>query len=206
MELIKANTDLFLEKTSTAYYRVDQWLNCHRSGVSYKYNYKSATTSIFRLFQKYGHWPEENMSDNRTKWPDYRRTFTCFRNPFHRSLSIYKEMRDRGQLIRDQIRTYEQYLENILIQGFTDKHQFSQMFWIGPHLDDINFKIIAMAGDWTARVLDILDLSGTVKVFPHANKRATRPDDIVTPYCESMVRDIYRADVDFWINTLNQPL
>lgn len=104
-------------------YTPAQWYNSAELQVSYKRIYKSASSSIVSLLG-----PEATSTE-----PVYPKTFSVIRDPLSRSYSIFKEL----TAIRKVTGTYSEYLDRTEAEGFIDKHQFPQSFWLQEAPEDI---------------------------------------------------------------------
>ena len=97
-----------------------QWYNAQDYEVSYKRMYKSASSTIVDLLGAHSR-------DSEAK---FAKRFTVIRDPVGRAKSIYKELESQGLLAMRGIHSFSAYLEYTWKEGYFNKHQFPQAFWI----------------------------------------------------------------------------
>lgn len=153
-----------------------QWYNSPTYKVSYKRNYKAASSSIVSLIGEH---------QQETK-PAYNKRFSVLRNPYDRAVSMYKHI--KYTLNRIQDKTFSEYLEYTLKEGYFDKHQFPQTFWIVgiPELTLFTLK----------QIEQVREFIGTSMPVPHLN----RIDKSIhlTNRDREIIETLYSDDIDLY--------
>ena len=160
-----------------------QWYNAHDYQVSYKRMYKSASSTIVDLLGAHSR-------DSEAK---FTKRFTVIRDPADRAKSIYKEMEGQGLLAMRGIHSFSAYLKCIWKEGYFNKHQFPQSFWLPEdkirifRLDQLD-EVCAYIG---APVTDL--------------KRINARDQIidVTDADLEIIQELYRDDFELWVKSGN---
>lgn len=156
-----------------------QWYNAQDYEVSYKRMYKSASSTIVDLLGAHSR-------DSEAK---FAKRFTVIRDPVGRAKSIYKELESQGLLAMRGIHSFSAYLEYTWKEGYFNKHQFPQAFWI-PECEIRIFRLDQLDEVCTYIGVD----SGQIK---HINAR----DQIIgVNYADlEIILELYRDDFELWV-------
>jgi len=156
-----------------------QWYNSEEYKVSYKRNYKAASSSIVAM-----------LGEHTTSFvPEYDKRFSVVRGPYSRAFSIYCEM---VRMKKEMPGYFYDFLMKVKAFGFYDKHQFPQCFWLEDEdIDKIDFfwlSDLRACLEWFAD-----DHKDTL--IPILNK--THYDKELSTREENMISDIWQADFKF---------
>ena len=155
-----------------------QWYNAPGYEISYKRMYKSASSTIVDLLGPH----------SRDSHPQYSKRFTVIRDPVDRCKSIYKEMEGQGLLAMRGIQSFSGYMEYIWQEGYFNKHQFPQSFW----LPDYEIKIF--------RLDQLEEVCNYIGVQPGQIKRINARDQVIEVSDADMeiIRELYRDDFELY--------
>lgn len=155
-----------------------QWYNSSTYKVSYKRNYKAASSTIVAMLGNSLQEPQ----------PIYDKQFSVIREPIERTKSIYKQM----FVVQPGFNlSFTEWLEDIYKYGFDDKHQFPQSFWLEGTESIVIFKLDDLNG-----LLKYIGYKG--KSIPHLNKR----DMEITPTKRDLdiIKELYYTDIAIYKN------
>lgn len=147
--------------------------------VSYLRMYKSGSSTICKALEPY----------NQIYEPEFKKKFTCIRNPFTRAKSIYRQMRAIGK--EEGEYSFEKFLEKLLHTGFYDKHQISQSFFLRG-----NLKLFRLEDE--ALWCEYIGISPGELV--NQNVRAKEPHNMdMSKKSFELVERLYSDDIDLWM-------
>lgn len=149
------------------------WYHSRRHQVSYQRIYKSGSSSMVALM---------GAEEWKTFEPVYPRRFVVLREPFSRSYSIYKEL-IAMKLVSG---SYGDYLRRTVQEGFFNKHQLPQVFWIRGYENTMEYFMLSDLSK-LCRWLDV-----SLEEIPKLNKRPGNhvhgEDEVI------LVKALYRDD------------